>query len=54
VARSGPKSFTQASFEGYSGMLIFFTLMPIGAILGGLLGAIGIGHFASRDRANTL
>ena len=27
-------------FEGYCGMLVFFAFMPIGAILGGAVGAI--------------
>ena len=40
-----------SSFEGYSGMLVFFTFMPIGIILGGLAGAIGLGILAARDRA---
>lgn len=35
--------FHTSSFEGYSGMLVFFTFMPIGIILGGLAGAIGLG-----------
>src|SRR5260221_6829171 len=26
------------SFEGYSGMLVFFTFMPLGALIGGLGG----------------
>ena len=43
--------FHTSSFEGYSGMLVFFTFMPIGIILGGLAGAIGLGIIAARDRA---
>jgi hypothetical protein len=43
--------FHTSSFEGYSGMLVFFTFMPIGIILGGLAGAIGLGVLAARDRA---
>ncbi len=43
--------FHTTSFEGYSGMLVFFTFMPIGIILGGLAGAIGLGIIAARDRA---
>ena len=43
--------FHTSSFEGYSGMLVFFTFMPIGVILGGLAGAIGLGVLAARDRA---
>jgi hypothetical protein len=41
--------FQTSSFEGYSGMLVFFTFMPIGIIGGGLLGAAGLGYIASRD-----
>jgi hypothetical protein len=40
--------FHTSSFEGYSGMLVFFTFMPIGIIVGALLGAIGLGYVASR------
>jgi hypothetical protein len=32
--------FETSCFEGYCGMLVFFTFLPIGAILGGLVGAI--------------
>jgi hypothetical protein len=31
--------FQTSCFEGYCGMLVFFTFMPIGSILGGLAGA---------------
>jgi len=41
--------FHTTSFEGYSGMLIFFTFMPIGAIVGGIAGAVGLALVASRD-----
>lgn len=41
--------FKTSHFEGYSGMLVFFTFMPLGAILGGLCGAILFGIFAIRD-----
>jgi hypothetical protein len=44
-------AFHTSSFEGYSGMLVFFTFMPIGMILGALSGAVGFGYAASRDRA---
>jgi hypothetical protein len=37
------------SFEGYSGMLVFFTFMPIGIIVGGLIGAVGLGLVGGRD-----
>ena len=43
--------FHTSSFEGYSGMLVFFTFMPIGIILGGLAGAIGLLVLAARNRA---
>ena len=43
--------FHTTSFEGYSGMLIFFTFMPIGIIVGGLLGGVGLGLIAARDDA---
>ncbi|MGO9358815.1 MAG: hypothetical protein ACLP1D_14240 [Xanthobacteraceae bacterium] len=45
--------FHTSDFEGYSGMLVFFTFMPIGAILGGLTGAIGLGIAAGREQAPT-
>jgi hypothetical protein len=41
--------FHTSDFEGYSGMLVFFTFMPIGILGGGLLGAVGLGYVASRD-----
>ncbi len=40
--------FHTSSFEGYSGMLVFFTFMPLGIIVGGLTGAVGLGLLASR------
>ena len=39
--------FKISSFEGYSGMLVFFTFMPLGA--GGLGGALTLGLLAFRD-----
>jgi hypothetical protein len=33
-------------------MLVFFTFMPIGAILGALVGAVGLGALAARSRAD--
>jgi hypothetical protein len=42
--------FQTSSFEGYSGMLVFFTFMPVGIILGGLIGAVGLAVVAARDR----
>jgi hypothetical protein len=41
--------FQTTDFEGYSGMLVFFTCMPIGAVLGGLGGACLFGMLAWRD-----
>ena len=41
--------FHTTSFEGYSGMLIFFTFMPIGIIAGGMIGGVGLGLLASRN-----
>ena len=41
--------FKTSNFEGYSGMLVFFTFMPLGAVFGGLAGAIGFGLLARRD-----
>jgi len=41
--------FKTASFEGYSGMLVFFTFMPLGAAIGGLGGALLFGVIAIRD-----
>ena len=43
--------FHTSDFEGYSGMLVFFTFMPIGIIVGAVLGAAGLVYFASRDSA---
>ena len=40
--------FYTSSFEGYSGMLVFYTFMPIGIIIGALIGAVGLGFLASR------
>ena len=41
--------FKTSSFEGYSGMLVFFTFMPLGAMVGGLGGALLFGVIAARD-----
>jgi hypothetical protein len=43
--------FKTTDFEGYSGMLVFFTFMPIGAIIGGLGCAVLFGVMAARDDA---
>jgi hypothetical protein len=41
--------FKTSSFEGYSGMLVFFTFMPLGAMIGALGGALLFGVIAIRD-----
>ena len=46
--------FKTSNFEGYSGMLVFFTFMPLGAILGALAGAITFGVLAWRDAEITI
>jgi hypothetical protein len=42
--------FQISSFEGYSGMLVFYSFMPIGILLGALGGAVGLGVIAARDK----
>ena len=41
--------FKTTDFEGYSGMLVFFTFMPLGAIVGGLGGALAFALLAYHD-----
>jgi hypothetical protein len=41
--------FKIPTFEGYSGMLVFFTFMPLGAAIGGLGGMLTFGLMAFRD-----
>ena len=41
--------FKTTNFEGYGGMLVFFTFMPLGAAIGGLGGALLFGTIAIRD-----
>jgi hypothetical protein len=43
--------FKTSNFEGYSGMLVFFTFMPIGAIIGSFGCAVLFGLMAARDDA---
>jgi hypothetical protein len=43
--------FKTTSFEGYSGMLVFYSFMPIGILLGACVGAIGLGMLAARATA---
>jgi hypothetical protein len=44
--------FNTSGFEGYSAMLVFFTFMPIGAILGATGGAVGLALLAGRGRGS--
>jgi hypothetical protein len=41
--------FKTTGAEGDSGMLVFFTFMPLGAVVGGLGGALAFGVMAIRD-----
>ena len=41
--------FKTSGFEGYSGMLVFFTFMPLGAAIGAIAGALLFGMIAIRD-----
>jgi hypothetical protein len=41
--------FNASDIEGYSGMLVFFTFMPLGAAIGGLGGALLFAVMAFRD-----
>ena len=41
--------FKTSNLEGYSGMLVFFTFMPLGAAIGGIGGALLFGVIAIRD-----
>jgi len=45
------KIFHVSDREGYAGMLVFLTFMPLGAILGGIGGAIGLGLLAAKKPA---
>jgi hypothetical protein len=41
--------FKTSNFEGYSGMLVFFTFMPLGAAIGAIGGALLFTVIAIRD-----
>ncbi len=41
--------FKTSDFEGYSGMLVFFSFMPAGAMIGALGGAAWFSIMAARD-----
>jgi len=42
--------FNPSNFEGYAATMVFFAFGPIGAVIGGLFGAIWAGAAASRTR----
>jgi len=46
--------FKTTSFEGYSGVLVFFTFMPLGALIGAAAGAVVFGVMAARDSQITI
>ena len=50
----GWQIFKTTSFEGYSGMLVFFTFMPLGAAIGAIGGALLFGLIAIRDAEITV
>lgn len=43
IGMASVKIFNVSDFEGYSGMLVFYTFLPLGAIVGGVGGAILLG-----------
>jgi len=43
------KVFHTTDFEGYSGMLVFYTFLPIGIVIGALIGGVGLGFVGGRD-----
>jgi len=45
--------FHVSKFEGGAGMMVFFTFMPIGAILGGILGAWLLGRLGARAKVSS-
>lgn len=42
--------FKTSDFEGYSGMLVFYSFMPIGVLIGALGGALALGRVGARGR----
>ena len=44
--------FEVSKFEGGAGVMVFFTFMPIGAILGGIVGAWLLGRLGARPAAS--
>ena len=45
------EAFQVSKFEGGAGMMVFFTFMPIGALLGGIAGAYLLGRLGARSEA---
>jgi hypothetical protein len=45
--------FGTTDFEGYSGMLVFLTFMPIGVVAGAMVGGVGLGLLAARGEPST-
>ena len=43
--------FQVSKFEGGAGMMVFFTFMPVGAIIGGILGVWLLGRIGARGQA---
>ncbi len=43
--------FKVSKFECGAGMMVFFTFMPLGAIIGGILGAWLLGRVGARSAA---
>jgi hypothetical protein len=41
--------FKTTDFEGYSGMLVFFTFMPVGGLIGAIGGGLLFGFMAARE-----
>ena len=41
--------FETSGFEGHSAMLVFFTFMPLGAVIGAIGGALLFGVIAVKD-----
>lgn len=46
--------FNSSEFEGYAGMLVVFTFMPLGALIGGLGGVTLFGMAALREHEATI
>jgi hypothetical protein len=47
------KIFNVSDFEGGSGMLVFLAFMPVGALIGGLGGAVTLALLAAKQPARS-